>query len=110
MTGQRTWRRIEAPWTPQGHALTASFGGEVWTAWQNGDGTWSLRYGTLARDVPHAIYPDWGTARATAERLRTSSPRKGNPDNPMAPALIAGAAATGTGFALRHMIDRKSVV
>lgn len=95
-SGQRVWSRVEAPGTLRGHALVASFGGERWTAWENADGRWSLRYG----DGDPVITDDWTAARGLAEKLRDRAPPQHNPINPH----VANAAAAGTAFAMRAQV------
>lgn len=86
--GERTWRRIEAPWAFRGHALVAYFGGEPYTAWELPDGSWGLSYGFMDSRHHQRVYATFTQARRAAERLRTRSPAADSAVavNPSAPA------------------------
>lgn len=84
---QRVWSRVEAPGTARGHALVASFGRKRWTAWENADGSWSLRYG---EGTPVKV-AEWADARRIAETLRTRGP-EGRLPNPINPHIVNAAA------------------
>lgn len=88
MAGQRTWHRVEAPGTYRGHALEAMIDGNHWYAWENPDGSWSLRRNGAGPEIED----NWAAVRRAAE---------GPAKNPMAPA-VATAAAAGMAMAMRH--------
>lgn len=91
MTGQRTWRRVEAPGTFRGHALTAAMDGRRFTGWENRDGTWSLS----VDGSPPVRCEDWSEARRLAEGQKENNPLD---------ALAATAAASGMAMAMRHFL------
>ena len=95
MTGQRTWRRVEAPGTFRGHALEATVDGNRYVAWEQRDGRWSLSING-ARPLSK---PDWAEVRRIAERDRSNAVAQ----NPMDP-IIASAAASGMAFAMRQFL------
>jgi len=91
MTGQRTWKRVEAPGTYRGHALEATIDGTRFVGWENKDGTWSLS----ANGGDAVRYADWQKAREGAEQ--------GRAENPFHP-LLASAAAGGMAIAMRSYL------
>lgn len=94
---QRVWKRVEAPWAPQGHLLEADVGGFVWQAYQQPDGTWALTGGGYQAPL---YFQEWQEVRAFVEG------GGGAPlTNPIDP-LTASAAAAGAAIALRsHLVN-----